>query len=100
MLGRCANISATTVSQQLGFYAAGFLEGYVTAASICDFSYDFSVNAFAGNETYRDVVLSFLTKNYEWVQSNTQSNSSRYWQQVTTVLAILPQQLWASLIIS
>ena len=55
-----------TVSRQLGFYAAGYLEGYVTSQSLCDFSYDFSQSAFDGNATQRDEVLNFLYKVCWW----------------------------------
>ena len=69
-------------SPQLGFFAAGFLEGYVTSQSICDFAYDFETVTFDGNNTLRDVVVTFLRANVEWTATNTAKNNTQYWRQV------------------
>jgi hypothetical protein len=46
----------------VGFYAAGYLEGYTTAASICNALYNVNTTAFGGNGTLRAAALQFLQK--------------------------------------
>ena len=70
----------------MGFYAAGYLEGYLTAESICDFSANIIANQFQGNETLERSAITFLRTNANWVKSNTQVNNTQYWEQARTWL--------------
>lgn len=82
------SVQSTDVTPQLGRYAAGFLEGFVTAAGICDFSFDLAAVSFGTNETLRALTAQFLRDNVDWVVSQVRSNSSAYWLEMAAVVSM------------
>jgi hypothetical protein len=82
----CRHDAIVCRSDTLGnqtYFGMGFLEGYLTSQMMCDFTYNYELSTFNGNETQRDLVVDFLTKNYDWATAQVATNvTSVYWRQV------------------
>lgn len=71
----------------LDAYASGFLEGYLTAQAICDFSHNLQINQFGNSSQLRSSTVAFLNDNMAWAANNSATNSSLYWEVVSDMFS-------------
>ena len=80
---RCVCVAtAAGAADAVTYFAMGYLEGYLTAQMMCDFTYNYETSTFDGNMTLRGQVVTFLEQSYTWTMQQLQTNTSTYWKQV------------------
>jgi len=77
--------SNSSASEHMKFYAAGYLEGYLTYQFI-EWSWLNQLQILAGfglNESTSEPIISYVVKNYEWIVVQAERNTNDpYWSQV------------------